>query len=391
MTEILDKSELESELDPGLNFEPIQTHVKSKRGRKPKINKDKDKELELKEKKPRKPRETKELKEKEKEENNDGSFEETKNEKCEKYEKNEKNEEQDEDIENDPEPEQEHKQKKRGRKPKGGKIIQQTNLNDNSNEQKLNIILHLKCNMSEITNYNTIENNETEINAYNNDTYSDMCGPVNQTYITDKFIQVDNENEEFEDKEKDSTKEIWRKLKQLEHNLHTNSIMKKSACFWDTCDFDNPPIYIPKCFINDKYEVYGCFCSPECAAAYLFKRENIDKSTKFERYHMMNHIYSKIYGYNKNIKLASDPNYMLEKFLGNLTIQEYRSLLRTERLFLVIDKPLTKIFPELHEDNDDFILNNKIIPTNTYQVKGKMMRKRTNKTSMLGENFGINS
>ena len=43
------------------------------------------------------------------------------------------------------------------------------------------------------------------------------------------------------------------------------------------------------------------------------------------------------------------------EYLGNLTIQEYRSLLGNERLFLVVDKPLTRILPELHEYNDEFI------------------------------------
>ena len=33
---------------------------------------------------------------------------------------------------------------------------------------------------------------------------------------------------------------------------------------------------------------------------------------------------------------------------GNLTIQEYRKLLKSERLLLIVDKPLTRILPELH-------------------------------------------
>jgi hypothetical protein len=78
----------------------------------------------------------------------------------------------------------------------------------------------------------------------------------------------------------------------------------------------------------------------------------------------------------------------LEKFYGNLNIQEYRSLLKNERLFLVVDKPLTRILPELHEDNDDFIINNKIIPSNTYQIKRKILQKQ-NKTNILSEKFGL--
>jgi len=138
--------------------------------------------------------------------------------------------------------------------------------------------------------------------------------------------------------------------------------------------------------------VYGCFCTPECGVAYLME-ENIDSSIKFERYNLLNHIYSKIYDYKKNIKPAPNPHYMLEKFCGNLNIQEYRSLLNSERLFLIVDKPLTRILPEFHEDNDDFIINHKIIPSNTYQLKKKatvQQKKPQTKTNIMSEKFGFN-
>ena len=177
----------------------------------------------------------------------------------------------------------------------------------------------------------------------------------------------------------------------MEHNLHVNNVNnKKSACFWCTHDFDNPPVYVPKHFINDTYHVYGCFCSPECGVAYLMN-ESIDSSAKAERYHLLNHIYTKIYEYKKNIKPAPNPYYMLDKFCGNLSIQEYRSLLRNERLFLIVDKPLTRILPELHEDNDEFILNNKIIPSNNYQLKSRLQKKKTNKGTIMNETFGLSS
>jgi hypothetical protein len=118
--------------------------------------------------------------------------------------------------------------------------------------------------------------------------------------------------------------------------------------------------------------------------------ENIDSSSKFERYHLLNNIYCKIYKYEKNIKPAPNPFYMLEKYFGNLTIQEYRSLLKTERLFLIVDKPLTRILPELHEDNDDFNINNKIITSNAYKIK-KKDSKIPNKNSILTEKFGFSN
>ena len=288
--------------------------------------------------------------------------------------------------------------KKRGRKPKGGKIIQQVVSNETISEDKPNIILHLKCSMKDLQNPNQ---NNSIIESYNfsggkNELTYEIISNENINTFNDKsttFISnLDNDYDYDNDEDsvcKDVNKEIWKKLKQLEQNLHINNVNnKKSACFWDTCEFDNPPVYIPKHFINDTYHVYGCFCSPECGVAYLMN-ENIDSSTKFERYHLFNHIYTKIYDYKKNIKPAPNPYYMLEKYCGNLSIQEYRSLLRNERLFLIVDKPLTRILPELHEDNDDFILNNKIIPSNNYHLKTKLQRKKTNKTSIVNEKFGI--
>jgi hypothetical protein len=293
--------------------------------------------------------------------------------------------------------------KKRGRKPKGGKIIQQISSIEPEKEEKPNIILHLKCSMKDLQNSNKLDNmvdSYTFGGSNKNDLSYELIGSehinnVNNYYndtatiSNTKFTTEFEEDEEIYCKESNSNKDIWKKLKQLEHNLHINNVNnKRSSCFWDTCEFDNPPIYIPKHFINDTYHVYGCFCSPECGVAYLMN-ENIDSSSKFERYHLFNHIYSKIYNYEKNIKPAPNPYYMLEKYYGNLSIQEYRSLLRNERLFLIVDKPLTRILPELHEDNDDFILNNKLIPSNNYQIKTKLQRKKQNKSSILNEKFGI--
>jgi hypothetical protein len=119
--------------------------------------------------------------------------------------------------------------------------------------------------------------------------------------------------------------------------------------------------------------------------------ENIDSSSKFERYYLINHIYAKIYNYTKNIKPSPNPYYMLDKYYGNLSIQEYRSLLKNERFFLIVDKPLTRILPELHEDNEDHIINNKIIPSNNYNIKKKLIKKSQNKHNILNEKFGIQS
>ena len=309
--------------------------------------------------------------------------------------------------------------KKRGRKPKGGKIIQQATCTNDVIEAKTNVILHLKCSIKDLysnlfstniesfnfgskanissncetlgsTQLENLDNVNTNSSLYNTTPTTNVTaclGNTDQKHEQPTYVNVNTHNN-HKDYECDS-KDIWKKLKQLEHNLHMNNISdKRSACFWCTYDFDNPPVYIPKHHIKDSYHVYGCFCSPECAAAHLME-ENIDSSSKFERYYLLNHIYSKIYNYTKEIKPSPNPYYMLDKYYGNLTIQEYRALLRNERLFLIVDKPLTRILPELHEDNDDFIINNKIIPSNTYQVKKNVQKKTSSKSDIIHEKFGF--
>jgi len=361
--------------------------------------------------------------------------------------------------------------KKRGRKPKGGKIIQQIVPSNNNKETRPNVILHLKCSIKDLYNgtnsnlllnnlesFNFGQNNNYEylnqnkqkqtkeemffdyiINGNNNNNNNNNNNSVNgnnlncnnnvngnnnnvngnningnnnennnNSVISNNGIgnsnpynisginvsnneNYDNDDMDYDDEinKENDIREIWKKLKILEHKLHINNVSdKKSACFWCTHDFDNPPVYIPKYFINGSYHVYGCFCSPECGVGHLME-ENIDSSVKFERYQLMNHIYSKIYNYMKNIKGAPSPFYTLDKFYGNLTIQEYRSLFKNDRLFLVVDKPLTRVMPELHEDNDDFIINNKIIPSNAFQIKKKSFKKNQTKNSIVNEKFGI--
>lgn len=285
--------------------------------------------------------------------------------------------------------------KKRGRKPKGGKIIKQPVNNDNSEPTKPNVILHLKCSLNDVS-----ENIFSMGVNYNPNVVENVDGfsfSINKELSYD-YLEENKEPQEEQPKssyeshiinemEDHNMKDIWKKLSELEVLLHNNDTSnKKSACFWDTCDFDNPPISIPKYELNGVVHVYGCFCSPECGVAYLMK-ENIDTATKIERYHLMNRLYGKIYNYKKNIKPAPNPYYTLDKYYGNLSVPEYRKLLKHERLLLIVDKPLTRQLPELHQDNDDFIINNNSIPSSKYKLRRKGTKQTKN--DILNEKFGI--
>ena len=283
--------------------------------------------------------------------------------------------------------------KKRGRKPKGGKIIEKVKNNIFLNEVKPNIILHLKCNSKDINNDSNNKNFDGYMfseNKFNNLNYNFIeDGSECLTNNVKEEISYNLEENCIEENNKNLNKEIHRKLKELSINLHTNNIPdKKSCCFWCTYDFDNPPIFIPKHEINNQYFVYGCFCSLECACAYLME-ENIDQASKFERYALLNFIYGKLYNYEKNIKPAPNPYYTLDKYYGNLSIQEYRKLLKSERLLLIVDKPLSRQLPELHEDNEDFLISNKIGANNS-RFRIKKSGNNINKTSIMNDQFNKN-
>lgn len=192
---------------------------------------------------------------------------------------------------------------------------------------------------------------------------------------------------------------IQQKLKQLEHKLHLNQTGNKpSACFWDTCFFEGPPVYIPMYQTGGTYHVYGNFCCPRCAVAYLHA-EHIDSSTKFERYALLQQMYGSIYEYKKPIQPAPSPHVLLDKFVGNLTIGEYRALMQTDKLYLTVNKPMTRVLPELVESHEDHILNTKIIPSSAQMLKfggsgaggvnGTTTVRKNQKAAILNAKFGI--
>ena len=281
--------------------------------------------------------------------------------------------------------------KKRGRKPKGGKIIENFKPISVIENIKPNIILHLKCNSNDLLLESNKNNSSLDSYTFPDPKINNLCYDFLNNANKENILEKKNIKYEYEEEDNENTdinKEIHKKLKELSINLHTNNIPdKKSSCFWCTYDFDSPPIYIPKYEINKSYFVYGCFCSCECACAYLMD-ENIDQASKMERYALLNFIYGKLYNYEKNIKPAPNPYYILDKYYGNLTIQEYRKILTTERLLLIVDKPLCRQLPELHDDNDDFLINNKVGNINS-RYKVKKSSNILNKTSIMQEQFNL--
>jgi hypothetical protein len=272
-------------------------------------------------------------------------------------------------------------------------ITKSDNLTTSITPVSKNVILHLKCTMDDLkkykevldplSNYNPILD---EVSENQNFSHSSRRG-ASDGYQYEPYEPFDaNETEMTVRAANEAVGEgiasrrqtdVMTKLKLLKIDYHTKNekifYNKKSACFWCSYDFINDPFYIPYQETPQSFQVYGCFCSSQCASAYLFK-ESIDDSVKFERYHLLNYIYGKGSEYKTNLKCAPNPFYLLNKYYGNLTIEEYRELNCKSLSLAMIEKPMTRFLPELHELNDN--VNN--TSTGIYKVKrASEMREKT--------------
>lgn len=245
--------------------------------------------------------------------------------------------------------------KKRGRKPKGGKIVSRQLEEPSASTAVANVILHLKCTRTELEEFNLTKHVLPDPLQYNPDVPPEI---VSFDSHPDVFAPYESVREPLDDETVEVVAETplalstEQKVKRLKISLYKNQeAAQKSACFWCTYAFDNDTCYIPRSIEEGTVYAYGSFCRPECAAAHLM-HENLDDSTKFERYHLLNQLYKG----RDHIRPAPDPYYLLDRFYGTLTIQEYRRLLNSEHFLYTLDKPMTRILPELHEVTDEFIL-----------------------------------
>ena len=129
------------------------------------------------------------------------------------------------------------------------------------------------------------------------------------------------------------------------------------ACFWDCHSFSSPPCAIPSHIVNETWHMYGNFCSPECAAAYLFK-ERADHHVQWERYALLNTLYSEDAEIPTNSPKGirpAPPREVLRMFGGSMDISEYRALVHEKKLRAdVLTPPMVSIIQTMDTKPIDF-------------------------------------
>jgi hypothetical protein len=133
------------------------------------------------------------------------------------------------------------------------------------------------------------------------------------------------------------------------------------ACFWDCHQFRGQPCIIPTAIEEDIWRVYGNFCSPECAAAYLFN-ERLDSSVQWERYALLNRLYATG---EHSVRLAPARS-VLRMFGGTLDVSEYRTIVGEKRMRIdVMAPPMISIIQVMDTKPIDFYdasMKNTFIP-----------------------------
>jgi hypothetical protein len=250
---------------------------------------------------------------------------------------------------------------KRGRRPKVPVNVIKIEHSNNDTP----IIAHLPIDLSEVINE---QNEEIFIKPDNNDNND-------YHYISEiKHLRK-------------KIDELTHKLSHYEKNIKSSIVAcsGESKCWWDTHNFNTPPVEMPESYFNGNFNCNGKFCSWECMMAYNIdiNDENIAKRTSL--IYMM---YKKTYSEFKIIKPAPSWKILID-FGGSISIEDYRENLNTNTIEYNYIKPpiisrisyIEKIPIKKEHDNDikndDLILKrSKPLKSSKYNLESIMGLKK---------------
>jgi hypothetical protein len=179
------------------------------------------------------------------------------------------------------------------------------------------IIVHLRVNTNDIGgnfptyNPNMVDTEPEPVDTSTSLPYDKFTPATNKPIKTGTNTQVIECNSEYKDSK-----------------IYPRS--SHAVCWWDGHAFDSKPFFIPKDIIENEtnqtpsYNVYGNFCSPECAMAHLESEISLDPEVKWERVMLLHEMCKRVYNNTKDRIRASLPRWVLTEYGGGLDIEEYR-------------------------------------------------------------------
>ena len=107
------------------------------------------------------------------------------------------------------------------------------------------------------------------------------------------------------------------------------------SCFWCCENFSGRPCIIPSHVINDVWNVYGNFCTPQCAMAYLVN-QSIDTHVRWERIALLNRLYST---FTRGRIYPAPSRETLQRFGGTVSSDEFRKICEVQRIRIDMHMP----------------------------------------------------
>jgi hypothetical protein len=137
------------------------------------------------------------------------------------------------------------------------------------------------------------------------------------------------------------------------------------ACFWCCENFTGRPCIIPSHVIEDVWQVYGNFCTPQCAMAYLVS-ELLDTHTRWERIALLNRLYSTFM--NGRIYPAPSRETM-KRFGGPISSEEFHNICDGRRIRVDIHvPPMVSILASIDTKPIDFYETPHCTTSGSYQM-----------------------
>jgi hypothetical protein len=256
-------------------------------------------------------------------------------------------------------------------------IKDQTNLLSNYDNKDVNENINIPEPIQEENNYSDLKTNED----FN--TSGSLVSKLNipKIGIADRELTNPLKREELPTKSTEQLRQIDiilnKKYKYNQEKIEimngfvsnsTIKVQKTDICCWWCChDFECVPWGIPQKYVDDKFELYGVFCSANCSLSYLLDMDR-DEDYLWEKVALLNLLHYKVYGKYENIIPA--PNKIaLQKFGGSMSIEEFHNLIEFNNKSYTIEfPPCNNVIPVLEEIYKKNNLTSSFIPVDKNRI-----------------------
>lgn len=128
------------------------------------------------------------------------------------------------------------------------------------------------------------------------------------------------------------------------------------ACFWCCDTFTGGTCIIPKEVIGNVWQVYGNFCSPQCALSYLLS-ELMDTHVRWERVSLLQRLYGSQCTHGRVYPAPARET--LQRFGGPISSQDFHMMCDKQRIRIDVHMPpMVSILPTMDTKPIDFYETN---------------------------------